>query len=213
MSACKGVSPLHDKLHGETAIVYANLRNAERTCQDAGDAAVEAMGVMGRAEIAVENAIRDIDAEAARLDRVQPGLNAQYTLFPGGFGVLIDPEGKSQLDTLPALHVQLLPFKAHGAMADRIAALEEAEAAFKAAIAASEAADVEVDKRFTAEREARRAVREQLASSHGRLRDFYKSRTALAERFFLKERKRSAKPVKLPPPAPPLDNGAVPEPA
>jgi hypothetical protein len=196
MSRCKGVSPLHDTLHAETSVVYARLRSAERACQDAEDAATETMGVMGRAEEAVENAVRDVHAEAARLDRIEPGLNAQHTLFPEGFGVVIAPEGKAQLGSLPALHVQLEPFKAKGAMADKMAALEAAESTFLGAIGANEAADVEVQKRFTEEREARRAVREQLASSHGRLRDFYRSRLALAERFFLKEKRSRARRLK-----------------
>jgi len=36
----------------------------------------------------------------------------------------------------------------------------------------------------------RRAIREQLESAHGRLRDLYKARPAVAEEFFLKEGSR-----------------------
>jgi hypothetical protein len=211
MSRCKGVSPLHDKLHSETSAVYSTLRDAERACQDAEDAASGAMGVMGRAEEGVENAIRDIDAEAARLDRTEPGLYVQRTLFPNGFGEVIRPEGRAQLDPLPALRVDLELFKSKGAMGDKIDAFEAAETSFREAISASEAADVAVEMRFAEELAARRAMREQLASSYGRLRDFYRSRPKIAERFFLKDRR--ARRVKKPPVAAVAGNGVAPAPA
>jgi hypothetical protein len=55
-----------------------------------------------------------------------------------------------------------------------------------------------VTRLFEAEREARRAVREQLESANGRLRAFYKAKPALAETFFLRPgtRKPSRKPRK-----------------
>jgi hypothetical protein len=59
-----------------------------------------------------------------------------------------------------------------------------------------------VDSLFAEELEARREIREQLESAFGRLRDLYKARPAVVERFFLREiggRKRTEPPVKAPP--------------
>jgi len=203
MARCKGAGTLHDILHSEAGAVYAVLRAAERAREDAEDAGVEAAALVTRAEESLENAIRDIDAEAKKLDRAEPTLMAQSTILPGGLTPILDPEGAAQLDVLPALGVRLAPFKASGAMKDAVAALENAEAGMRAALAAAAAAAAEVERRFAEELGARRAVREQLESAHGRLRDLYKARPALAERFFLKEKESSrAKSAPVTPPAP-----------
>jgi hypothetical protein len=48
-------------------------------------------------------------------------------------------------------------------------------------------AEEKLDRVTAEEREARREVREQLESAHGRLRAHYKTRPALAERFFMRD--------------------------
>ncbi len=106
---------------------------------------------------------------------------------PGGFGAVIDPEGAAQLKVLPALRVRVDSFTAEPTIASVLAQLDTDEAAFKAAIASSDAADVAYDKAFAEEVSARVAVREQIESAYGRLRDHYKARPMLAETFFAKE--------------------------
>ncbi|UQA57506.1 hypothetical protein [Polyangium aurulentum] len=203
MARCKGAGPLHDILHSEATAVYAVLRDAERAREDAEDAAVEAAALVTRAEETLENVIRDIDAEAKKIDRAEPTLMAQSTILPGGLTPILEPEGAAQLDVLPALGVRLAPFKGKGAMKDAVSALENAEAGMRAALEAAAATEIEVERRFAEELGARRAVREQLSSAHGRLRDLYKARPALAERFFLKEKeapRAKSSPLSLPAP-------------
>jgi hypothetical protein len=47
-------------------------------------------------EIALENVFRDIDADLGKLDRDNPGLNAQLSVFPHGYGEIIDPENEAR---------------------------------------------------------------------------------------------------------------------
>ena len=131
--------------------------------------------------------IRDSDAALAGLDRADPTLNAQRTVFPEGFGQVIDPEGDAQLSVLPALKVRLGAFKAHPPIAEQILRLDAAEAALQAALTAGDTAETKVDALFAEEQAARLAIRVQLESAYGRLRNLYKARPALAEAFFLKE--------------------------
>src|SRR5512132_827936 len=123
----------------------------------------------------------------ARLDRLDPTLNAQRAVFPEGFGQVIDPEGSAQREVLPALKVRLGAFQSHPEIASQLVRLDAAEATFTTALAAADATGTRVDVLFAEERAARQAIRVQLESAHGRLRDLYKSRPALAEAFFLNE--------------------------
>ncbi len=75
-----------------------------------GDARVEEGDWLRKAEIDLENVIRDIDGDLAKLDRQDPTLNAQASVFPDGYGKEIDPEGESQLRTLDALRDRLAKF-------------------------------------------------------------------------------------------------------
>jgi hypothetical protein len=187
MARCRTVdAPLHKQLVTEAAAVYGELKARARATEDAEDAVVDAEAGADFAEIAFENTVRDLDADLQRLDRDHPGLGAQRAVFPEGFGAVIDPEGDAQLTVLPALHVRLEAFKAQPGMSATVAKLDAAEAAFKKALDAAEQADAALDAAFAAEQAARRAVREQIESAHGRLRDFYKARPAQAEQFFLR---------------------------
>jgi hypothetical protein len=188
LSRCKGVSPLHDKLHDEASAAYIALRDAQRTREDAEDAVTSAAAMLARAEVGIENAIREIDAEAKRIDRADPAQGAHSTILPAGLGPVIRPDGSAQLDVLPALRVRMAPLEGKGAMAAAIAGLDAAEAGQRAALAAVVDAAAEVERCFAEERLARRAVREQIESAYGRLRDHYKARPGLAEQFFLREK-------------------------
>ena len=188
IAACRTVdTPLHKQLRVEASALYDDLKTKVRATEDAEDDFVDASAEVDFTEITLENVIRDIDGDLAKLDRDQPGLNAQYAVFPHGYGEVIDPENDAQLLTLPALHVRLEPFKAEAGMGKLLTKLDAAEAAFKKALDLEAKATTAVDTKFAAEHTARRAIREQIESAYGRLRDFYKSRPAQAEQFFSRE--------------------------
>jgi hypothetical protein len=187
MSKCfSGGVPLHATLHTEMSAKYAALKAKAREVEDAEDAATNATAGVELSEAGLENAIRDLAAELSKLDRSDPSLNAQKTVFPEGFGKEIEPEGREQLTVLTALRVRIDAFKANAPVAAALTRLESAEAAFHTALAAGAEAATKVEELFEEEQVARRAVREQLESAHGRLRDLYKAKPSLAEQFFLK---------------------------
>lgn len=199
MAKClSGSATLHATLHTEMSARYAALKAKAREAEDAEDAAVNATANVDLAEAGLENVIRDLAAELAKLDRSDPSLNAEKTVFPEGFGKEIEPEGEEQLTILPTLRVRIDAFKANASITAALTRLESAETALRTALAAGAQASTKVDAIFEEEQVARRAVREQLESAHGRLRDLYKARPALAERFFLSDassRAREEKPV------------------
>ena len=188
MSKClSGNATLHATLHTEMSARYTALKAKGREVEDAADAAVAIKANVDLTEVGLENVIRDVDGDLAKLDRSDPSLNAQKTVFPEGFGKEIAPVGAAQLAVLPALYVRLDPFKTNAQVAAGITRMETAETAFRTALAAKAQADAKAAKLFEEEQVARRAVREQLESAHGRLRDLYKVKPSLAEPFFLNE--------------------------
>jgi hypothetical protein len=193
-ATCRGGgAPLHKDLRAEATAVYNDLKAKERAHEDAEDDLVDATAEVDTTEIAFENAIRDLDSALERFDRDYPGKNARSAVFPEGYGAVIEPEGDKQLEVLPALHVRLDPFKNEPPLADSLAKLQAAETAFRDALTAEGAASEAVDTAFAKEIAARAAVRAQLTSAHGRLRDLYKSRPAQAERFFMKLGRKEGK--------------------
>jgi len=198
LSACKGASPLHDALYAEASVIYAGLRDAERAHEDAKDAATSASAVLSRAEVNLENAIREVDAAARKLDRKDRALAAQRSIFPAGLGPEIRPDGQAQLAVLPALRIRMAPFANMGDMDEAIANLDHAEMQHREALATVDLAATEVDRRFAEEREARKAVRAQLESAYGRLKDHYKLYPASAETFFLREKAPTQPKTKQP---------------
>jgi hypothetical protein len=213
MAKCRRGGPVHQQLRGEMSALYNALKAKAREVEDAEDAAVEAMADVDATEIDLENAIRNIDAEAAKVDRADASRNAQKTIFPNGFGEVIDPEGEVQLTTLGPLRVRLAPFATLPGIAEAVAQLDQTEEAFRAALTADKAATDAVETKFAEEHEARRAIREQIESAYGRLRDLYKSRPGLAEAFFLNEGwrgKSSQKSAPAPEPAAPAPGAPAP---
>ncbi|MRG97580.1 hypothetical protein [Polyangium spumosum] len=189
-----GKTPLHAELHDKMEQMVALLKMKARAHEDAEDAAVAASAISDAAEIALENTIRDVDADLAKLDREDGSLNARATVFPEGYGKEIDPEGESQLENLGALRDRLAKFDGHPIGTALLAKFDAARLTFKEAIDAEQAAEDAVEAAFREVLDARRAIREQLESAYGRLRDHYKARPAVAETFFLKEgRRRAAK--------------------
>ena len=161
MAKCSGGAvPLLAQLHAEASAVYAELKNKERDSEDADDDLVAATADMDTKEIALENAIRDIDSALVTLDRDHPEKNARNAVFPEGFGAVIEPEGEKQLPVLPVLHVRLEPFQNEAALAPALAKLATAESAFKLALDAEDAAAAAAAAAFEEERSARAKVRE-----------------------------------------------------
>lgn len=187
-----GNTPLHTQLHDQMVAQLALLKAKTRAHEDAEEEAVAASATSDAAEIALENTIRDIDADLAKLDREDGSLNARATVFPEGYGKEIDPEGPSQLENLDALRDRLAKFDGHPIGTALLAKFEAARSTFEQAIEAEEASEDAVESAFREVLDARTAVREQLESAYGRLRDHYKARPALAETFFLKEGRRRA---------------------
>lgn len=189
-----GGTALHATLRAEALAAYATLKAKERAAEDAEDELADARAEADTHEIALENAIRDLDIDLQRLDRETPGLDARLAVFPDGFGAVIEPEGEKQLEVLPALDVRLKPYEGHADLAASLVKLGGAKAAFKAALIAEDAASDAVETAFAEEVAARGAVRAQLTSAHARLRDLYKTRPAQAEAFFMKLGRKEGKP-------------------
>jgi hypothetical protein len=164
-----------------------------RAVAGAEDELTDLSAVAAFAEIAVENAIRDLHADLGKLDRAQPELHAQAKVMPDGFGPVIDPEGEDQFAPLALLRKRLTPFAGQATLADSIAKLDTTEPAFRDAMKAEQAAAQRVEDLFAEELEARRQIREQLESAYGQLRDFFKSRPGMAEYYFLREPSRRTK--------------------
>ena len=194
MAKCRGGgAPLHATLLAEGTALYDDLKAKERVRIDADDDLADASAVADTAEVAFENTIRDLDADLVRFDRENPGKDARHAIFSDGFGAVIEPEGERQLEVLPALHVKIEPFQNEPALVPSFAKLNAVEATLKAALAAEDAASEAADTAFAQEVAARAAIRAQLTSAHGRLRDLYKSRPAQAEAFFLKIGRKEGK--------------------
>jgi hypothetical protein len=185
--------PLHRTLRAEALAAYSNLKTAERAHADAVDDEAEARAGGDAAETTFENGIRSLDSALVEIDRERPGRGARGAVFPNGFGEVIEPEGDAQLAVLPAFHVRLAPFRSEPDLHKALTKLDQAEAAFRSALAEEDAAITATATAFAAELAARAGVRHQLESAHGRLRDFYKTQPAEAERFFMKLGRREGK--------------------
>ena len=188
ITKCKqGKAPLFGQLAAEMTAHRTALRSKSRAVEDADDALIEASAVADATEIDFEDTVRDIDTELARLDRKDISLGAQKAVFSNGFGEVIDPEGSEQLKVIPALELRLAPFANLPTVAPLMTQLAASVSAFDQALKAEEAASAAYDFAFLQEQDARRAIREQFESAYGRLRDLFKSRPAMAERFFSRE--------------------------
>lgn len=174
-------------LRGEMLPLHTELRDKARATEDAKSAVVKARAEADQAEYRLQDTIRDIDGAAASADRADLSLGMQAALFPNGFGELIEPEGDAQLKALVPFMVRLEPFKNHPKIAPLLSQLESDKTALEAAINAEGAAENAVDALFAEEVQIRKAIREQIESAYGRLRAHFKSRPALAERYFLNE--------------------------
>jgi hypothetical protein len=199
-----GKTGLHTQLAAEMGQRYGDLKTAARATEDAEDDWMGASARTDAAELELENSVRRLDTELVRADEHDATLNAQRTVFPKGFGPVIEPDGEEQLGTLPALYKRVEAFTMLPDVSKAVDAVEAAETAFRQRLGEEAVALEAVSRCFTAEQEARRHVREQLDSAYGRLRDLYKGRAPKVEQFFYKDNKRRqpAKPAKPAEPTP-----------
>lgn len=186
-------SALHKTLHAEAKALADELLAKRRGHEDAENAETDAAADAESAELELEDAIRDLDADLEKYDRKHPGENLRIAVFPNGFGEVIDPDGEAQLDTLPRLRVRMEKLNGIKELADSAQAVDGAEANFRDSLSNAQAAGETERAAFAAEIETRTKIRQQIESAHGRLRDFYKARPAIAERFFLKLGRREGK--------------------
>ena len=189
--------PFFSGLESKIVVVFTSLRNLARAGDDLQEALTDSRADLDEVELTFEDLVRDIDSEAARLDRQDPSLQAQKKIFPEGFGAVIRPEGKSQPAVIPDLKVRLKAFLSMGALGDYIKKLLESEAAFQAAVQDVEKAEQRLANNRSEEREAKRELREQLEENHSEIKKLYKAKPALADRFFSKDARasRSSKDV------------------
>lgn len=188
MAKCQKPGPaLHAELRAEMTSKFNQLRDKSRQVEDAKGELIDAMAAADEAEVVLEDLLRDTDADLAKLDREDPAMNARSTVFPNGFGAAIDPEGDEQLEVLTKLRVRLTVLSSNPIVADALKKLDAAEKTLRDALTLENAMEAKVDNLFAEELEARREIREQLESAFGRLRDLYKARPAVVERFFLRE--------------------------
>lgn len=181
---------LHMQLHAEMAPLLTTLIIKGRAVDDARDAAVAAQALEDHHESKLENLIRDIDADLGKLDRTDATLNARATVFPDGFGQVIEPDGDAQLNVVPAFRNNLDKFKNHAVIADHLSKVDAGVTALKNAVNATNSAEALVDTYFDQETDTRQQIREQLEKAYGQLRAYYKASPARAEDFFLREGSR-----------------------
>ncbi len=73
MARCQqGGAQLHTTLRAEMLALFTALKLKARAVEDAEDEAVDASAIADATEVALENVIRDIDDDAAKLDRAAP---------------------------------------------------------------------------------------------------------------------------------------------
>jgi hypothetical protein len=179
-----GGAPIHAQLAAEMSALYVDLKARSRATEDAEDDWLGASARTDAAELSVKNAIRRLDTEARRADQEDASLNAQHTVFPEGFGAIVEPDGEALLKMLTGVYVRASGFLGDADIAAAIGALKSAQATLEARLADEAASRTACDTRFAEEQEARRRIREQLDAAYGLLRGFYKGRAAMAEAFF-----------------------------
>jgi hypothetical protein len=118
MGACRqGSTPLFGQLRKEMQGRYDALKAKAREVGNAEDDLSDAGALADVTEIDLENAVRDLSSELGKLDRKNPELNAEATVFPHGFGEVIDEEGQAQLEPLVPMHKRLARFASLPALA------------------------------------------------------------------------------------------------
>ena len=168
------------------------LRAKARGLEDLEDELTDLTADVDAAELSLEEQVRDLFDDLAKLDRKNPELGAHGKVFPRGLGGVINPEGESQLGAIAAFRTRLGEFAGQPSIAPSIKGLDLSINNFKQKLEAQKKGDERYAAGFTEEQMARTAVREQLNSAYSRLGDRYKSNPDYAERFFPKDARAGA---------------------
>jgi hypothetical protein len=176
------------QLAKEMEAARADVVTKARGVEDAEDQLTARSADVSFAELSLEDLIRDILGETERLDRQTPELNMRQKTFPEGLNGVINPEGESQIKPAEELKRRLQDFVNNAAVPPLIAKLEESLALFQAALADREKEERNAEDAASAEQSAKTALREQLEVSYGRLRERFKARPKLTERYFYQEK-------------------------
>jgi hypothetical protein len=171
------------------------LRHKARGLEDLEDELTDLTADLDASELTLEEQVRDLADDLAKLDRRNPELGAYGKAFPKGLGGVINPEGENQIAAITAFRTRLGEFAAHPAVAPSIKGLDVSISNFKQKIEAQKKGDARYAEAFTEEQMARTAVREQLNSAYSRLGDRYKSNPDYAERFFPKDARTGASAI------------------
>jgi NTP pyrophosphatase (non-canonical NTP hydrolase) len=183
----RGEDSLCKVLFDEIEQARQALRSKARNLEDIEDELTDLTADVDAAEIALEEQVRDIFDDFAKLDRKNPELGAHGKAFPKGLGGVINPEGESQLAAIASFRTRVSEFNAYPGVQHSIDALDVSIANFKQKLEAQKQGEERSAEAFTQEQLARTSVREQLNSAFSRLGDRYKSNPDYAERFFPKD--------------------------
>lgn len=179
---------LFDALVSEMEEKRKALIAQTRVVEDADEALTGTNADVSAAELVLEDGIRDVEADLSKLDRQSPELNIRQKVLPEGLSKVINLEREAQLIATEALVQRLSAFKEKPEVEGALSRLSPLLDKFRSALEARRQAETKVKEAEREERYARAQVREQFESAYGRLRDHFKARPKLAERYFLQDR-------------------------
>lgn len=165
-----------------------NLIIASRAAEDEEDKVTALFADTNFAELALEDMVRDLEADLGKIDRQDPTLNVHEQVFPNGIGAIITPEGESQLPVINEFRQRLAAFDKHSWMSPLISRADKAISDFKIALDGKKKGETSLEEVRAKEQQAKTEVREQLVSAYGQLVARFKSRPKFAERYFYQER-------------------------
>jgi hypothetical protein len=165
------------------------LRNAARSVEDKDEELSVLSAESSATELEVERLVLDVASDLKKLDRKSPQMNAFKQVFSekGGSDTVIRPEGESQLTSLTSFMTRLRKFSDQPLLKETYTELEASIQIFKEKLKAKKAQEEKRDQLFTEEILARKAIRQQLNSAHGRLKDLFQADPDQAEAYFLSD--------------------------
>lgn len=188
ISRCKeGQDTLFVTLTKEAQDKRLALKKASRLVEDKEEDLSVLSAEVSAAELEVERLVLDAASDLKKLDRKSPQLNSFKQVFPekGGSDAVIRPEGESQLSSLNLFMTRLKKFADQPLLQDTYNAFEGAIKTFRDRLTQKKEAEEKRDQLFTEEVLARKAIRQQLTSAHGRLKDLFQADPDQAEAYFL----------------------------
>jgi hypothetical protein len=185
----EGTDALFQTLLKEGQEKRATLKNAARLVEDKDEELSVLSSEVSATELEVERLVLDIASDLKKLDRKSPQLNAFKSVFSekGGSDTIIRPEGESQLASLTSFMTRLNKFTDQPLIKETYAALEAGIKLFKEKLKSKRVEEERREQLFTEELLARKAIRQQLISAHGRLKDLFQADPDQAEAYFLSD--------------------------